>query len=332
MSDHGEELVDHGALDHGHSLYDELIRVPLIFALSDSIPRGRRVAEHVRLVDLTPTVLDILGYEADTDFEGVSLEPLLGGLSLDEPGGSRLLAPGICYAEALRHRATTKSITTYPWKLIYDTQTKAKMLFNLMEDKGEKRNLALEEGAPVAAVEEVLFRTLIDISDTWFIELRAGDREHAFDLDITTGEPGKLNTFRLCRWIDADDRVIAIGDLGRVTQSHSRLTVRSVRTRRPLTLAFKVPRMDAPIRFDLRIDGEPATRQTFIGESLTGPADTPFTMRDSLSALASAGKPARSPAPPCFVVWRSTSRYGGETVVDLDEQTRQELRSLGYIQ
>jgi hypothetical protein len=90
--------------------------------------------------------------------------------------------------------------------------------------------------------------------------------------------------------------------------------------------------MDAPMRFDFMIDGQPATPRTFIGESLVRPPGMPFTVQDSLSDLASAGRPGRMPAPPCLTVWRSKTQYGGETAIELDEQTKQELRSLGYIQ
>jgi arylsulfatase A-like enzyme len=333
MSDHGEELIDHGALDHGHTLYNELIRVPLIFALPENLPEGRRVAEHVRLVDLTPTVIDLVGYEQIDHFEGVSLKPLLTGAGTLPVDGSRLLAPGVCYAEALRHRTTLKSITAYPWKLIYDTQTKDRMVFNLRDDRCEQLDLASTEvSSGAAALEETLFRTLIDISDTWFVGLSGGGSDHVFDLDITSGEPGKPNAFRLHRWISAGGRVHAITDSGIVELSHSRLTVKDIRAQEQLTLAFRVPRMDAPIRFDFRIDGIPAAGRTFIGRSLTRPPEMPFAMRDSIAEQAVTGRPSTMPDPPYLTVWRTTSRYEGETTIELDEETKQNLRSLGYIQ
>lgn len=62
FSDHGEELWDHGDFEHGHTLYDELLRVPLAIR-APGMPAGR-VAAPVSLLDLTPTVLDLLGLPA----------------------------------------------------------------------------------------------------------------------------------------------------------------------------------------------------------------------------------------------------------------------------
>lgn len=57
FADHGEEFWDHDDFEHGHTLYEELLHVPLIIK-SPSMPAGR-VAQPVSLMDVTPTVLDI---------------------------------------------------------------------------------------------------------------------------------------------------------------------------------------------------------------------------------------------------------------------------------
>ncbi len=74
-ADHGEEFGEHGRLDHGHNLNQELIRVPLVIA-GPSWPAGRVVTLPVSLVDLLPTVLEIAGVPpAPTD--GVPLQTML---------------------------------------------------------------------------------------------------------------------------------------------------------------------------------------------------------------------------------------------------------------
>lgn len=62
-SDHGEEFLEHGGWQHGHSLYSEMVHVPLIVRLPGGAGAGARIAEPVELVDLVPTVLDVLGAE-----------------------------------------------------------------------------------------------------------------------------------------------------------------------------------------------------------------------------------------------------------------------------
>ncbi len=76
FADHGEEFFDHGDLEHGHSLYDELLRVPLVIAGPGIAPR--RVSAPVSLLDVTPTVLDLLGLGGG-EYDGTSLAHLMNG-------------------------------------------------------------------------------------------------------------------------------------------------------------------------------------------------------------------------------------------------------------
>lgn len=71
-SDHGDELFDHGGIDHVKTLYQELIHVPLILS-GPEIPEGRRVLSPVELVDIAPTLLDLAGVDHPVDFVGASL-------------------------------------------------------------------------------------------------------------------------------------------------------------------------------------------------------------------------------------------------------------------
>ena len=77
-ADHGEEFWDHGNLTHGITLYNESVRVPLL-VLGPGVAKGRRVEENVSLVDLAPTLVDLLGLPREPRFEGRSLAGLLRG-------------------------------------------------------------------------------------------------------------------------------------------------------------------------------------------------------------------------------------------------------------
>jgi arylsulfatase A-like enzyme len=71
-SDHGEEFREHGGLQHGTALYEESVRIPLVMA-GPGLPAGRVVSEEVSLVDVAPTVLELLGLAPEARFEGRSL-------------------------------------------------------------------------------------------------------------------------------------------------------------------------------------------------------------------------------------------------------------------
>ena len=62
-ADHGEELWDHGGVEHGHTLYDEVVRVPLVLRCPGCAPRGLRVEAPVATASLAPTLLDLLGVD-----------------------------------------------------------------------------------------------------------------------------------------------------------------------------------------------------------------------------------------------------------------------------
>jgi arylsulfatase A-like enzyme len=84
-SDHGEEFWEHGSFEHGHSLHDELLWVPLILKLPRS-SSAREVATAVSIESILPSVLDICQIDhVDQHLTGKSLMPLIDtGASYDE--------------------------------------------------------------------------------------------------------------------------------------------------------------------------------------------------------------------------------------------------------
>lgn len=77
-ADHGEGLGEHGEMEHGMFLYETTVHVPLIIRAPRPFPR-HAVTETVQLVDVAPTVLDLLGIPAPAQWQGHSLWPLLAG-------------------------------------------------------------------------------------------------------------------------------------------------------------------------------------------------------------------------------------------------------------
>jgi len=77
-ADHGEGLREHGEMEHGYFLYEPTIHVPLIMRAPVQFEKSV-VTEIVQLVDLAPTVLDLLGIPAPAQWQGRSLRPLLEG-------------------------------------------------------------------------------------------------------------------------------------------------------------------------------------------------------------------------------------------------------------
>ncbi len=73
VSDHGEGLGQHGEQTHSLLVYDSTLHVPMIFSAPPPFPQGRVVHDQVCLVDVMPTVLDLLGMPVPEELDGVSL-------------------------------------------------------------------------------------------------------------------------------------------------------------------------------------------------------------------------------------------------------------------
>lgn len=74
--DHGEEFLDHGGFEHGHTLYDELLHVPLMIRWPGRVP-VTTVSTTVGQVDVIPTLCELAGVAPDPAFLGRSLMPLI---------------------------------------------------------------------------------------------------------------------------------------------------------------------------------------------------------------------------------------------------------------
>lgn len=78
MADHGEALGDHGEDTHGFFLYDETIHVPLVIKLPRGTSQqgssaGKRIELRTGLVDVLPTILEVVGIEVPREVQGQSL-------------------------------------------------------------------------------------------------------------------------------------------------------------------------------------------------------------------------------------------------------------------
>lgn len=134
VSDHGEEFAEHGRWEHGLSLYEEVLRVPLVMRLPGVPPR--RVEAPAQHVDVLPTLLGYLGIEAPPN-DGRNL--LAARRRGDDP-------PDVyTHLDVDGHRAA--SVMRGHYKLVLPqspSQGTKPMLFDLDADPGELENLASE--------------------------------------------------------------------------------------------------------------------------------------------------------------------------------------------
>ncbi|MFZ2054758.1 MAG: sulfatase-like hydrolase/transferase [Candidatus Aminicenantales bacterium] len=77
--DHGEAFGEKVEVGHGVFLYDGTLRVPMIFSAEDRLPKGAVIRPRVRLIDIVPSVLDMLEVPPPTEVQGQSLLPYITG-------------------------------------------------------------------------------------------------------------------------------------------------------------------------------------------------------------------------------------------------------------
>jgi arylsulfatase A-like enzyme len=165
-ADHGEDLYDHhGYLYHACSVYQTSLHVPLGIAAPGLVPAGARVAQSVELVDVAPTVLELLGMEPLADAHGVSLVPWLERAGSGGGGGGR---------PAFSEYGATEihTVQSDGWKLVWNPEALSPYcmaeapeghypiepveLYDLAADPLELRNLAEEERARVVRMAQLL--------------------------------------------------------------------------------------------------------------------------------------------------------------------------------
>ncbi|GMW03776.1 MAG: hypothetical protein AMXMBFR84_49100 [Candidatus Hydrogenedentota bacterium] len=134
LSDHGEEFWEHGGVGHGKTLYEEQLRVPLLIKLPGG-SHGGEVREHlVEVVDIAPTVLELVGAPAEPRFHGDSFAGIVRGA--DKPSG-------MGFSSLMLESGAMRAAKTSEQKYIEDMIKDSKAWFDLVLDPKESNPMGL---------------------------------------------------------------------------------------------------------------------------------------------------------------------------------------------
>ncbi len=147
-ADHGEEFWDHGGFEHGHTLYGELLRVPLVIAGAGA-PRPGRFDTLVEHVDLYQGLIARGGATAAAGARGQDLWSLVGAPNTDR----------LAFAESVAHGANLASVADANARLVVSLKSRALEAWIVAPDKSERVEVG---GAEQEAVGRALFRGLFD--------------------------------------------------------------------------------------------------------------------------------------------------------------------------
>ncbi|HKI00604.1 MAG TPA: sulfatase [Thermoanaerobaculia bacterium] len=163
-ADHGEELYQHNNyLYHSCSVYQTALHVPLGFAAPGLLPTGVRVPQTVELIDVLPTLLDLVGIAKPAEQHGRSLVPYL-----ERPDAGGAGKPAFSEYGS----TTIRTVTQGSWKLVHNPDGISPVcipdappnhypigreeLYDLSKDPGEKTNLAASQPAKVAELTKLI--------------------------------------------------------------------------------------------------------------------------------------------------------------------------------
>lgn len=148
-ADHGEGLGQHGWLEHGLHLYEEAVKIPLILRLPGVIPPQTILSTPVELIDLSPTLLHILGLPVPGSFQGTSFFKIL----FQREGNTaqkRIFLDRRLYSSARELGVPVKgekiALVEGGYKYIVAPQEGTEELYSLLRDPEEKMNLMEKEG------------------------------------------------------------------------------------------------------------------------------------------------------------------------------------------
>jgi choline-sulfatase len=154
LADHGEQLGEHREQSHGFFVYDASVQIPLIMAGPGIEPRV--VSDQVRIVDVLPTVLDLVGVAAPTGVQGASLRPALSGQRQELLAFSETWYPRFHYGWS-----ELQAVRDGAYKFIL---APTRELYDVTKDPGELTNLATTDQARADRMERALRALVADTS------------------------------------------------------------------------------------------------------------------------------------------------------------------------
>ena len=312
IADHGEEFLDHGRWLHGRSVFDELIRVPLVVKLPGNRHAGRRVSTQAQGIDVVPTVLEAMGVPVPADLAG---QPLQRAIEAEMP--ARTALSEISHRGFVAHGIRSEE-DKYIRRFSPDSD---ELFFRLVEDPAEQSNVIAEHPDRVrvlkARAEEFMspnpFRYVVEVAGAgpWTLLLEAnGWLEDVEGEGFGPGDswtPGGNG-----RWVE-----VKVGS----------------RPEGPRRVSFTVRPRGAPVSVSGTRGGQPLDpAHVAIAGSGWHPPSLPFRLPDVESEAEKENGLdlfAAPPEGPGVRVWSTLPE--GQALMELDEATRERLRALGYL-
>ncbi len=313
VADHGEEFLDHGRWLHGRSVFDELVRVPLVLKLPGNRHAGRRVARQVQGVDIVPTIMEALELPLPAGLAG---QPLQRAIEDEVPERAAL--------SEISHRGFVAfGVRTDEDKLVRRfSPDDDELYFDLVQDPAEQQNIIGDHPDRARALRTRGEEAMSPSPYRYVVEV-TGDERHALRLE-TKG------------WIeDVETTGFGPDDTWSVEANGRRLQLEArPGPEAPRRVAFTVRPLGAPVVLSATRAGRPLEPdRVAIAGSAWHPPTLPWHLPDVESeAEREAGLDLFTPPPDetrGVRVWLTLPE--GQSLMELSEADRERLRALGYL-
>jgi arylsulfatase A-like enzyme len=334
LADHGEEFQDHGDWLHGRSVFDELVRVPMIVKFPKNRHAGTRIAQQVQTVDLLPTILQEMGFTppAPPTIVGHPMQAVVKGGAPEPEAVSEISHRGyVAYGirggrDKYVQRFSPEEDELY-FDLRKDPQEKNSILAEAKQRTGELRGKL--EGVMAPSVYQNHLKLVGE--STYVLELRsAGFFENADTADFGLADKAEVSANKHSLKITAKPKAgqpreitLAVRPMGAPiwisgTRDGKPLPPADVRIARegahPPTVPCKLP------------EAEPSEHDEVKAAADGGDHDGRKHRVDALNVL----EPPTAAAEPGVHLW-VTLRPGASTMGPMSPEQCEELKALGYV-
>jgi arylsulfatase A-like enzyme len=331
-SDHGEEFNEHGGFEHGKTQYEEQVHVPLIVK-GPGFPAGRRIDDSVANLDILPTIFRYLGIAQPESIGGIPLQDTINGENKNNQvifGEETLNDTGLVYS------------LTWPFKCILDYTTEESTFYNLVNDPGETKDVSTDnpEGkAALLAALDMLIRPETSSFHIWVTGYENKDHRFAGKIRVPGGiekvqtflfDPGDTYT------VSGDTLDFNISSLVNQPLGSDELAPHGILPHRFLPRPIKhlvitpSPGSDS-IDVSVTVDGEISDRRFFpFGNKTMDSSGSAILSLDDFPMVPTLPTPGDN-GPDSFILWGVRGTHSEEPPTELDPETLEQLRALGYL-
>jgi arylsulfatase A-like enzyme len=318
LADHGEEFLDHGHFTHGKTVFDELIRVPLVVKFPRQKDAGRRVPQQVQAVDVLPTVLQAfeLPVPAPPAIAGRPLQAAMANGAPEATAVSEISHRGyVAHGMRTRRDKYVRRFSPDDDEMYFDLASDPREQVNRADDHRERVRL-MRAGVEAAMVPNP-FRSHLKV---------AGDG--VYELRLRTGG-----------WIEGVEAVGLGPTENYAIEGNGRKLALRLRPRagHPREVAFGVRPMGAPVWVEGTRNGRPLQPQdVWIAREAVHPAAVPVQLpeiepvdedKERLAINVLEPPPADKPG---LHLW--LHMVPGRSVMEpFDKETCEQMKALGYV-